>query len=103
VSPVAVEGVAVRVTFHVHATRRHGFVRLYGTVMPAEPGALVGFQLLRPGRSVNEGGTDVKALSASVSRFSRVVHVRHRGLYRALIQVRDGSHVSAYSPPILIR
>lgn len=102
-SPVVVEGVAVRVTFHVHATRRHGFVRLYGTVMPAEPGALVGFQLLRPGRSVNEGGTDVKALSASVSRFSRVVRVRHRGLYRALVQVRDGSHVSAYSPPILIR
>jgi hypothetical protein len=103
VSPVVVEGVAVRVTFHVHATRRHGFVRLYGTVTPAEPGALVGFQLLRPGRSLNEGGTDVKALSASVSRFSRVVRVRHRGLYRALVEVRDGSHVSAYSPPILIR
>jgi hypothetical protein len=103
VSPVIVEGVAVRVTFHVHATRRHRFVRLYGTVTPAEAGALVGFQLLRPGRSLNEGGTGVKALSASVSRFSRVVHVRHPGLYRALVQVTDGSHVAAYSPPILIR
>jgi hypothetical protein len=28
-------------------------VRLFGTVAPAEVGALVGFQLLRPGRSVN--------------------------------------------------
>ncbi len=103
ISPVIVEGVAVRVTFHVRATRRHRFVRLYGTVTPAEAGALVGFQLLRPGRSINEGGTGVKAFSASVSRFSRIVHVRHRGLYRALVQVTDGSHVSAYSAPILIR
>ena len=47
-SPVVIENVAVRAAFHVRSTRRHGFVRLYGTVAPAEVGAQVGFQLLSP-------------------------------------------------------
>jgi hypothetical protein len=103
-SPVVLENVAVRVAFHVRRARRRGYVRLYGTVAPAEVGALVGFQLLRPGRSVNEGGTAVTAGTATVSRFSAVVRLRHRGLYRALIKVTDdGGHVSNYSGPILIR
>ena len=92
-SPVVLENVAVRVSFHVRRARRRGFVRLYGTVAPAEVGALVGFQLLRPGRSVNEGGTAVTAGTATVSRFSAVVRLPHRGLYRALIKVsNDGAH-----------
>jgi hypothetical protein len=99
VSPVFVEGVAVRVSFHVHASARRGFARLYGSVTPAQVGSLVGFQLLKAGhRSVNVGGTVVK----SGSRFSRVVRVR-RGLYKALVQVTDGAHVSGYSAPVLIR
>jgi hypothetical protein len=106
-SPVLVEGVAVRVTFHVHRVhraRRGRFYRMYGTVAPAEVGARVGFQLLRPGaRSVNEGGTFVKSGTANVSRFSTVVRIRHRGVYQALVQVADGSHVSSYSTPIRIR
>lgn len=56
-SAVVLENVAVRVSFHARSTGRPGFVRLYGTVAPAELGALVGFQLLVPGhRSMNEGG-----------------------------------------------
>jgi hypothetical protein len=102
-SPVVLEGVAVRVTFHVRAAKRRGYARLYGTVTPAEVGALVGFQLLRPGKSLNQGGTVVKAGSATVSKFSRVVRVR-KGLYKALVQVmNDGAHVSSYSAPVLIR
>jgi hypothetical protein len=101
-SPVLVENVAVHVSFHVHATRRRGYARLYGTVAPAEVGALVGFQLLKPGHSVNKGGTVLRAGTATVSKFSRVVRVQ-RGLYRALVRVSDGAHVSAYSPPVLIR
>ncbi|HYM54120.1 MAG TPA: hypothetical protein VES97_02070 [Solirubrobacteraceae bacterium] len=102
-SPVVLESVAVRVSFHAHSTGRRGYVRLYGTVAPAEVGALVGFQLLQPGhRSVNQGGTIVKAGTAAVSRFSRVVRVR-RGLYRALVRVADGAHVSGYSNPVLVR
>jgi hypothetical protein len=103
VSPVVVEGVAVRVTLHARASARKGFARLYGTVAPAEAGALVGFQLLKPGhQSANVGGTVVKAATSTSSNFSRMVHV-HRGLYQALVKISDGYHVSAYSKPILIR
>jgi hypothetical protein len=101
-SAVLQENVAVHVSLHVRATRRHGFARLYGTVAPAEAGALVGFQLLRPGRSLNQGGTVVKPGTLGVSSFNRVVRV-HRGLYEALVRVFDGAHVSAYSRPVLIR
>jgi hypothetical protein len=101
-SPAVLESVAVRVSFHARATRRGGFVRLYGTVAPAEVGAPVGFQLLKPGqRSVNEGGTVLKAGTFAVSSFSRAVRVPH-GLYRAFVKVSDGAHVSNYSAPILI-
>jgi hypothetical protein len=103
-SPVVLENVAVRVSFHARSVGRPGFVRLYGTVAPAEVGALVGFQLLQPGhKSVNEGGTVVKAVTPTVSSFSRVVRVDRRGLYRALIQVPAGAHVSNYSTPVLVR
>jgi hypothetical protein len=102
-SPVVIESVAVRVSFHARRTRRRGFVRLYGTVAPAEVGAAVGFQLLRPGKSLNQGGTFVKAATPTVSRFDRIVHVRRRGLYRALVIVSDGAHVANYSEPVLVR
>jgi hypothetical protein len=105
-SPVLLEGVAVRVSFHIHRVHRHRhgrFYHMYGTVAPAEVGARVGFQLLRPGLpSVNKGGTFVRSGTPTVSRFSTVVRIRHRGLYQALVQVADGSHVSAYSTPIRI-
>jgi hypothetical protein len=102
-SPVIAQGVAVRVSFHVRAAKRRGYARLYGTVTPAEVGALVGFQLLRPGnKSLNKGGTVVKADSATVSTFSRVVRVQ-KGLYKALVQVNTGANVAGYSAPVLIR
>ncbi len=104
VSPVFLEGVAVRVSFHMHRVhrRRPGrYYRMYGTVAPAEVGAQVGFQLLRPGRSsLNVGGTFVRSGSPTVSTFSTIVRVRHRGTYQALVKINDGSHVSAYSEPI---
>ncbi len=102
-SPVVIEGVAVRVTLHARSTHRRGYARLYGTVTPAEVGALVGFQLLKPGhRSANVAGTVVKAGTGAVSSFNRIVRIRH-GLYQALIRISDGAHVSAYSAPVLIR
>lgn len=102
-SAVLTEQVAVRVTFHARRTRHHGVYRLYGTVTPSEVGALIGFQLLQPGhKSINQGGTAVIAKSATESQFSRRVHIRHPGLYRALIEITDGAHVSNYSAPILI-
>ncbi len=105
-SPVVVEGVAVRVTLHVrrvHRPRRGEFVRFYGTITPAELGAHVGFQLLRGGApSTNQGGTIATSGTPGVSRFSTVVRIRHRGVYEALVQVFDGSHVSSYSRPVRI-
>jgi hypothetical protein len=102
-SPVVLENVAVRVSFHVRRVKRRGYARFYGAVAPAEAGATVGFQLLRRGRSVNVGGTVVKAGTQSVSRFSRVMRVRRRGLYRALVKISDGAHVSDYSAPVVVR
>jgi hypothetical protein len=106
VSPVFLESVAVRVSFHlqrVHRHRRGRYYRMYGTVAPAEVGAEVGFQLLRPGRSsLNVGGTFVHSGTPAVSSFSTIVRVRHRGVYQALVRIDDGSHVSAYSEPIRI-
>jgi hypothetical protein len=103
-SAVVIENVAVRVAFHAVHARRRGFFRLYGTVAPAEAGALVGFQLLKPGHnSVNEGGTVVRAATSTVSSFSRVMRVPHHGLYRALVKISDGAHLSNYSAPVLIR
>jgi hypothetical protein len=103
-SPVITEGVAVRVTIHVRRTKRRGFARISGTVTPAEVGALVGFQLLQPGhRSINVGGSAVTPGTATVSRFTRVIRVQHHRLYKALVRISDGAHVSAYSAPVLIR
>jgi hypothetical protein len=103
-SPVVAESVAVRVSIHVRGAKRRGFARISGTVAPAEVGALVGFQLLEPGhRSRNVGGTVVTSATATVSRFSKVIRVRHHRLYKALVRVSDGAHVSAYSAPVLIR
>lgn len=103
ISPVITEGVGVRVTFHSRRARRRGYMYLYGTVEPAEVGALVGFQLLQPGNSVNEGGTVVKAATPTMSSFSRTVRVRHAGVYRALVKISDAAHVYSYSDPIFIR
>ena len=49
-SPVITETVALRLSFHVRRAHRRGYVRFYGTVAPADPGAQVGFQLLTPGK-----------------------------------------------------
>jgi hypothetical protein len=102
-SPVVTETVAVRVSFHVRRAAKRGYVRFFGTVAPAEVGAQVGFQLLQPGKSINEGGTIVKPGTSGVGSFSGRMRLRHHGLYRALVKVSDGAHVSDYSEPILVR
>ncbi len=103
VAPVVEEGVAARVSFHVAATKRRGYVRLYGTVAPRQVHGLVGFERIQPdGGAVNEGGTVAKAAPSGVASFARAVRVPP-GTYRALVQVSAGPYLSSYSAPVLVR
>jgi hypothetical protein len=103
-SPAVNELVAVRVSFHVKLTRRRGFVRLYGAVAPAMVGAHVAFQWLKPsGAIINVAGTTTKYGTANAAKFGRVLHIRHRGLYRIFVAVTNGKQVSGYSRVIAIR
>jgi hypothetical protein len=103
-SRAVIERVAVRVALHVRPSGLRGRVRLYGVVTPAQVGALVGFQLLRPGRKpLTVASTIITDRSdKAFSRFSRVVHIRHAGLYRAFVRVVSGAQVSNGSHAILI-
>ena len=102
-SPIVTEVVTVRVTLNVRRARRHGFVRLYGTVTPSEPGASVAFELMtRAHRYVAISGTVVHG-AGGVSSFARTVRLRRRGLYRALVPVAAGAQISGRSRPVLIR
>jgi hypothetical protein len=95
--------VAVLVTFHARPTRNRGFVRLDGTVTPSEVGAPVIFQWVRSNRGpVKVGGVVVRRGTASFSRFSAVVSIRHGGLYRAVVKVTNGKQVSGASRTILL-
>jgi hypothetical protein len=102
-SLVATESVAVRVSSHIARTRRHGFVRVYGTVTPAEDGAQVGILRIVHGHGVLVGGTVLRHRNPATSTFSRVVRV-HKGVYRVLVKVAATSpQVSNYGQPLLIR
>lgn len=102
VSPVAMEQVAVRVSSRIARTSRRGYVRIYGTVTPAEDGAQVGVLRIVRGRGVLVAGTVLRHLDASSSSFSRVVRVRP-GLYRVLVRVVGAGQVSNYGQPLLVR
>jgi hypothetical protein len=103
VSPIAIEGVAVEVQAHVgHARGRHR-ARIYGTVTPAVDGMEVGIMRVLGGRNVLVAGTVLLHHNAASSRFSRVIRVRHRGLYRVFVKVTNGAQVSNYSQPLFIR
>jgi hypothetical protein len=99
-----IERVAVRVSLHLRSTDRHGRVRMYGAVEPSEVGAWVSLQLLRPGRTPrNIARTRLGRSGPGTSRFSRIVRIRRRGLYRAWVQINNGMQVSGASRMLLIR
>lgn len=114
-SPVVTEHVAVRVSFKVRSAGRQGFVRLYGTISPAEVGARVLFQLQRPARPgkterteertvrfVTAASTVAKRATRTLSRFSSVVSIRRTGSYRAFVVVRPGALVPGASQSVVI-
>jgi hypothetical protein len=98
-SPVINEEVSVLISLHVRKTRHRGYVRLYGNVYPGSPGFPVGFQVLRHGNWVTVAGTAVRGGGA---HYSRVIRLRHRGHYRAVVEVR-GERTFGYSNEIRIR
>jgi hypothetical protein len=111
-SPVATEHVALNVTLRAQATRRTGFVRLYGLVAPARAGTPIVFQLekaVRPSgksesgvRYVTASKTVIKRGGKTFSRFSAIVEIRHAGRYRALVKLGKGPLVSGTSNSIVL-
>ena len=101
VSPVAVANVAVAINSHLVRTRRRHFVRIAGTVTPAEDGMQVGIMRIVHGRSVLVAGATLRHRNPASSRFSRVVHVGP-GIYRVLVRVTNGAQVSSYGQPLVV-
>jgi hypothetical protein len=103
VSALATEQVAVKVTLNVSSTRRAGFMRFSGHVSPAEPGALVGYERLKPRRGfVTVAGGALGVGGGSASSFNRVLKVK-RGVYRVFVQTSGGAQLSNVSPTVSIR
>jgi hypothetical protein len=102
-SRAVIERVAIRVVLHVRSSGRHGYVHLYGTVTPAQVGALVSFQLLRHGhRPLTLASSIIMHRARVFSRFSRILRIRRAGLYRAFVHVVSGAQVSNSSRAIRI-
>lgn len=96
--------VAARVTLRARPVGNRGLVRFDGIVRPAEIGAPVVFQLVRPGRGpVKIGTADVRRASGAFSRFSALLSIRHAGAYRALVEVTNGQQVSGSSQSVSVR
>jgi hypothetical protein len=96
--------VAVRVSLHVHTSARAGFVRMSGVIEPAVGGAVVEFQLMRRGMRLRTvASARARHAGANASRFSRVVRIRHGGLYRAFVLAPNGRQAPGHSRSLLIR
>jgi hypothetical protein len=101
ISPVTTENVVVKVTSHVARTKKPGFVRVFGTVTPAEDGAQIGILRITHGHGVLAAGTVLRHHSASESTFSKVLKAK-KGEYRVLARVVNQPVNSAYGTPLKI-
>ena len=111
-SAVVTAHVVVRVTLRVTTTKYKGFVRLHGTVTPAEPGARIYFQLrklIRPGghserstRYVTQFSAIVRRATHTISRFSYFAKITRGGHYRALVALRTGPYYSGTSSVVML-
>lgn len=104
VSPVITEHVAVQVSINVHSTRRRGFAKVTGTVTPPEVGNVVAFQkITRHHGFVTVGTAIVHTGTFTTGRFSRTLHVRTPGVYRAFVNVVSGAQVANVSRTVQIK
>lgn len=97
-SKVLTVHVAPLVTLRANSTDTRGVARLTGTVFPAENGAAVLFQRIRPGHAaLTIATTTAKPAGTHGSRYAAVVSIRRSGTYRAVVRVSNGKQVSGYS------
>jgi hypothetical protein len=106
ISPAVSELVISAVSAHAHRVhligRHRRLVRFFGTVTPAQEGLHVAIMRIVHGHSVFVAGCALRHLSATQSRFSRVLRV-HPGVFRILVKPTDGALEPTYSAPLLIR
>jgi hypothetical protein len=77
---------------------------VFGTVTPAMNGAVVSIEKInRKHHYVSVGTTNLRSATPTSSTFSKVVHVKHAGVYRVLVQSPGGPYASNYSAPIVVR
>jgi hypothetical protein len=96
-SPIVTANVAALVSAHVHHTRTRHLARFTGTVTPVENGAGVSIERLAGGRYVTVGGTIARG-----NHYRVRVRVRHRGIYRVVVNL-TGAQTSAVSTPLAVR
>ena len=90
--------VAPVVTLHVGPATKPGFARLYGTIEPAPALALVSFEMFAPHHKLEYvGKLVINGRPGRLDRFSRLVRIRHAGLYRVGVRTPGGAQVSGYS------
>jgi hypothetical protein len=103
VSPIAGEGVAVRIKARMGPIGPRGRALFFGTVSPALDGVGVAIMHETHGREVFVKGSILRHATATSSRFSRVVAVKRGGVYHILVHFTSGPLVSTYSAPLIVR
>ncbi len=95
---------AVTLDAHAKGTRQRPTVHFTGTITPAEPSARIAFERL-VGKNWKVIGGTVAALTPANNAvsFSKTIRVYHGGFFRALVLPVEGSHVSGYTQPVLVR
>jgi len=105
VSPIVVAGAALRVgTSKKKVTRyRHSVtVRFRGSISPQFDGGGVSIQRLQDGVWVQKARTVAKDAGDTVSRYRKLVRVRHSGQYRVVAEA-SGAYVSGVGRTVSIR
>jgi hypothetical protein len=94
VSPIVVLGTTVKVTRHakVFPGTRRGRIHFWGTLTPAEDGALVQIQKRRKGNWITIAQTGSKHTSKGFSRYSKRIRQKHGGRYRVVAIDTTGAH-----------
>jgi phosphodiesterase/alkaline phosphatase D-like protein len=98
---VTLEHVVVRVSVHVH---RHGrAARFSGAIAPVGAPVQIRIQRRFRGRWITIVRTTTHPIPGGVSAYAGTIHRPHRGRYRIVAHVRDGSLLSGRSRVLTLR